>query len=98
MFSGNSFIVYVVLAAIAIVAVVTIVIPPLLDVSGDWTLTRAMNVLREYGYTAFADTEGNLSARALLNLCSLARLTILHHDLNLLKTYLKTPVIRPPSS
>jgi len=57
----KGYITYLILTAIAIVAVVSIVIPPLMEVTSDWTLTRAMDVLQDNGYSAFADTNGNFT-------------------------------------
>jgi len=62
---GN--IIFLILIAVAIVSVVSIVIPPLLDVTGTWTLTRAMDVLEDNGYSAFADTEGNFTVSGNMN-------------------------------
>jgi len=59
--SQKGYITYLILTAIAIVAVVSIVIPPLIEVTSDWTLTRAMDVLQDNGYSAFADTQGNFT-------------------------------------
>jgi len=54
---GN--IVFVILIAIAIVSVVTIVIPPLVSITGGWELQDALDYVQDRGY-ACADVSGNL--------------------------------------
>jgi len=54
-------IVYLVLIAIAIVTVVSIVIPGIISVTSSWNFDRAWKELQDGGYSVYADPAGNMT-------------------------------------